>query len=79
MSLFFRGSLTARPARGSWLYRPAKTSSTWTDESSTGPRRGKFSDSMITGALLERTLGMAATVRNLTAVRKLAPKYPPPR
>jgi uncharacterized protein (DUF1697 family) len=41
-------------------------------------RRGKFSDSRITGALLEKTLGMAATVRNLTTIRKLASKYAAP-
>ncbi len=39
--------------------------------------RTRFSDSMFSGALLEKTLGMPATVRNSTTVRKLAAKYPP--
>jgi uncharacterized protein (DUF1697 family) len=38
-------------------------------------RSGNFSDSRITGALLEKTLGMPATVRSLTTIRKLAAKY----
>jgi len=38
-------------------------------------RRGNFSDSRLTGALLEKTLGMPATVRSLTTIRKLAAKY----
>jgi uncharacterized protein (DUF1697 family) len=32
--------------------------------------------STISGALLEKTLGMPATLRNVTTVRKLAAKYP---
>jgi uncharacterized protein (DUF1697 family) len=37
--------------------------------------RTKFSDSKFSGALLEKTLGMQATVRNSTTVKKLAAKY----
>jgi len=37
--------------------------------------RGRFSDSRFSGALLERTLGMAATVRAAATVRKIAAKY----
>ncbi|HKW10552.1 MAG TPA: DUF1697 domain-containing protein [Gemmatimonadaceae bacterium] len=36
--------------------------------------RGRFSDSTISGAALERALGMAMTMRNVTTVRKLAAK-----
>jgi uncharacterized protein (DUF1697 family) len=36
--------------------------------------RKPTSESAITGALLERTLGMASTLRNVTTVRKLAAK-----
>jgi hypothetical protein len=32
----------------------------------------------VSGALLEKTLGLPATMRNVTTVRKLAAKYPPP-
>jgi uncharacterized protein (DUF1697 family) len=39
-------------------------------------RRGGFSDSKITGATLEKALGMRTTFRNVTTVRKLAAKYP---
>jgi len=39
--------------------------------------RTKISDSSFSGALLEKTLGMPATMRNVTTVRKLAAKYPP--
>ena len=39
-------------------------------------RRIRISDSTFSGALFERTLGMPATVRNVTTVRKLAAKYP---
>ena len=39
-------------------------------------RRGKFSESEVSGALLARTLGMPATIRNSTTVRKLSAKYP---
>lgn len=35
----------------------------------------RFSDSKFSGALLEKTLRMPATVRNVTTVRKLAAKY----
>jgi len=38
--------------------------------------RKKISDSRFSGALLEKTLGMKATLRNSTTVRKLASKYP---
>lgn len=41
-------------------------------------RRGRFSDSEITGAMLERALGAPMTMRNVTTVRKLAAKYAPP-
>jgi uncharacterized protein (DUF1697 family) len=37
--------------------------------------RTKFSESDFSGALLEKTLGVAATMRNVTTVRKLAAKY----
>jgi uncharacterized protein (DUF1697 family) len=40
--------------------------------------RTRISDSAISGALLEKTLGMPATMRNATTVRKLAAKYPAP-
>ena len=40
--------------------------------------RGRVSDSKFTGARLERAVG-AATMRNVTTVRKLAAKYPPSR
>ncbi|HEY2374553.1 MAG TPA: DUF1697 domain-containing protein [Gemmatimonadaceae bacterium] len=36
--------------------------------------RGRFSDSPMSGAILERTLGMSMTMRNVTTVRKLAAK-----
>lgn len=36
--------------------------------------RGRFSDSPVSGAVLERTLGVAMTMRNVTTVRKLAAK-----
>ena len=38
--------------------------------------RTKFSDSEFSGARLEKTLGMSATLRNSTTVKKLAAKYP---
>jgi uncharacterized protein (DUF1697 family) len=38
-------------------------------------RRPPISESRFTGAMLEKTLGMPATVRNVTTVRKLAAKY----
>lgn len=38
--------------------------------------RNSFSQSAFSGALLEKTLGMPATFRNSTTVRKLAAKYP---
>jgi uncharacterized protein (DUF1697 family) len=38
-------------------------------------RRGRFSDSAVSGAMLERALGIPMTVRNVTTVRKLAAKY----
>jgi uncharacterized protein (DUF1697 family) len=37
--------------------------------------RKKFSESVFSGALLEKTLGMPATLRNSTTVRKIATKY----
>jgi uncharacterized protein (DUF1697 family) len=40
--------------------------------------RTRLSDSPVTGALLEKTMGMPATMRNVTTVRKLAAKYPAP-
>ncbi|MFI5460004.1 MAG: DUF1697 domain-containing protein [Isosphaerales bacterium] len=38
--------------------------------------RKKFSESAFNGAMLEKLLGMAATLRNATTVRKLSAKYP---
>lgn len=38
--------------------------------------RKKLGESKFSGALLERTLGAQATIRNSTTVRKLAAKYP---
>jgi uncharacterized protein (DUF1697 family) len=38
--------------------------------------RIRMSDSTFSGALFEKTIGMPATMRNLTTVRKLAAKYP---
>ena len=38
--------------------------------------RTKFSDSEFSGARLEKTLGLPATLRNSTTVKKLAAKYP---
>ena len=35
-----------------------------------------MSESLFSGALLERTIGLPATLRNVTTVRKLAAKYP---
>jgi uncharacterized protein (DUF1697 family) len=37
--------------------------------------RVKFGDSEISGALLAKTLGMPATLRNSTTVKKMAAKY----
>jgi uncharacterized protein (DUF1697 family) len=37
--------------------------------------RGKFTESDFSGARLEKTLGMPATLRNITTVRKIASKY----
>jgi uncharacterized protein (DUF1697 family) len=42
-------------------------------------RHGRMSDSAFSPALLEKTLGMPATLRNVTTVRKLAARCPPPR
>lgn len=36
---------------------------------------GKFRESGVTGALLEKTLGTAATLRNVNTVKKIAAKY----
>jgi uncharacterized protein (DUF1697 family) len=41
--------------------------------------RKKSSESAFSGALLEKTIGMPATMRNATTVRKLAAKYPASR
>jgi uncharacterized protein (DUF1697 family) len=38
--------------------------------------RKKISESTFSGALLEKALGMPATMRNITTVRRLAAKYP---
>jgi uncharacterized protein (DUF1697 family) len=38
--------------------------------------RIRFSESKITGKMLEKALGMPTTMRNVTTVRKLAAKYP---
>ncbi|MGI9087387.1 MAG: DUF1697 domain-containing protein [Chthoniobacterales bacterium] len=38
--------------------------------------RGRLSDSKFSGALLEKTLGLRATVRNANTIRRLALKYP---
>lgn len=38
--------------------------------------RKTISQSTFSGALLEKAIGMAATMRNITTVRKLAAKYP---
>lgn len=38
---------------------------------------GLSSDSTFSGAKLEKTLGMATTLRNANTVRRLAAKYPP--
>ncbi len=38
--------------------------------------RIRSSDSIFSGALFEKTIGMPATMRNVTTVRKLAAKYP---
>lgn len=37
--------------------------------------RKKFSESTFSGARLEKTIGMSATIRNITTVQKLAAKY----
>lgn len=41
-------------------------------------RRGRSSDSDFSGARMEKALGMPGTMRNVSTVRKLAAKYPPP-
>ena len=41
--------------------------------------RKKSSESAFSSALLEKTIGMPATIRNATTVRKLAAKYPASR
>jgi uncharacterized protein (DUF1697 family) len=38
--------------------------------------RGGYSDSAVSGALVEKTLGMPATVRNISTLKRLAAKYP---
>lgn len=43
-------------------------------------RRREIGESLFSGALLEKTLGMQATIRNSTTIRKIAAKYfAPPR
>ena len=42
-------------------------------------RRTRIGESRFSGAVLEKTLGMPATIRNVTTVRKLAEKYRAPR
>jgi len=37
--------------------------------------RARFSESTVSGALLEKTLGLSATFRNVNTVRRLAAKY----
>jgi len=39
--------------------------------------RRKFSDSTLTGAMLEKALGQKTTIRNITTIRRIAAKYPP--
>lgn len=41
-------------------------------------RRARVSESSFSGALLEKSLGLPATMRNISTVRKLAAKYPSP-
>ncbi len=38
-------------------------------------RRGRFSDSKVTGAAIERALGAPTTIRNATTVRRIAERY----
>jgi uncharacterized protein (DUF1697 family) len=40
--------------------------------------RKKMSESSFSGALLEKTMGMPATMRNATTIKKLVAKYPVP-
>lgn len=40
-------------------------------------RRGASSESEFSGAKLEKTLGLATTIRNMNTLRRLAAKYPP--
>jgi uncharacterized protein (DUF1697 family) len=40
--------------------------------------RKRMSDSTFSGALLEKTIGMPATMRNVTTVKRLTAKYPAP-
>jgi uncharacterized protein (DUF1697 family) len=42
-------------------------------------RQGRFSESEFSGALLEKTIGMPATVRNSTTILKMVSKYEPPK
>jgi uncharacterized protein (DUF1697 family) len=37
--------------------------------------RKSFSESEVSGALLEKKLGMAATLRNINTVRRIVAKY----
>jgi uncharacterized protein (DUF1697 family) len=41
--------------------------------------RTRMSDSTFSGALLEKTIGMPATMRNVTTIKKLAAKYAAPQ
>ena len=38
-------------------------------------RHGRFSDSQLSGALLEKTVGAEVTIRNVNTVRRIAAKY----
>ena len=40
--------------------------------------RGRFSDSVVSGNILDRAIAMPMTMRNVTTVRKLAAKLAPP-
>jgi uncharacterized protein (DUF1697 family) len=40
-------------------------------------RRGRLSDSPISGAMLEKAMGQPSTLRNANTVRKIAAKFPP--
>ena len=73
------GFLSAKPAAAA--SRELESLRTGVDEFRVRDRevywriRGGFSDSKLTGAKLEKLLGVAATFRNLNTVTKLASKY----